>query len=350
MNTLNRSPFSGASGTTYCPAMGYDGIMRPDRKLNEDQVRYVRTSPKSSVQLADELSIDRKAIDRVRLRKTYKDVPDAPPTVGSPAVLPNNDYVVGDSLELMGKLPAGYAQTVVAKPPVFRPPHASQSQVWRARSGHVDRLKSIIREGLRIAGPNGVLLYVHRYDLMADLLDVGPGAISEFSPEQVIVWDPVIKETLSAPSTRRIPGQHRAIYVFAGSRWSIPLEIRGSVGDWEDVWRIGARLGDDGSLELPAGLADRLISMGPGRVLDPFAGVGAIGLAAARKNRDWVLFGKSAVDQHTFRQSLQAFRRERDERAMTPTVQSARPRRQSGAIGRRASRPASDRPCQNKLF
>ena len=51
--------------------------MRPDRKLNPDQVRYVRTSLKSSVQLADELPVDRKAIDRIRHRQTYKDVPDA---------------------------------------------------------------------------------------------------------------------------------------------------------------------------------------------------------------------------------------------------------------------------------
>lgn len=37
-----------------------------ERKLNDDQVRYVRTFPKSSVQLADELPLDRRAIDRVR--------------------------------------------------------------------------------------------------------------------------------------------------------------------------------------------------------------------------------------------------------------------------------------------
>ena len=136
--------------------------MRTDRKLNPDQVRYVRTSLKSSVQLADELPVDRKAIDRIRHRQTYKDVPDAPPTADPPAALRRNDYVVGDGLELMGQLPDGYAETVVAMPPLFRPPHSTQSQVRKARSGHVDRLKSIIREGRRVAGPNGVLRYVPR--------------------------------------------------------------------------------------------------------------------------------------------------------------------------------------------
>ena len=62
----------------------------------------------------------------------------------------------------MRQLPDGYAETVVAMPPLFRPPHSTQSQVRQARSGHVDRLKSIIREGRRVAGPNGVLLYVPR--------------------------------------------------------------------------------------------------------------------------------------------------------------------------------------------
>ena len=50
--------------------------------------------------------------------------------------------------------------------------------------------------------------------------------------------------------------------------------------------------------------------MGRGRALDPFAELGAIGLAAARKNREWTLFGKSAVDQRTFRRNLQAFYQE----------------------------------------
>ena len=349
-NTLNRSLFSGAPGTIYCPALGYTGIMRPDRKLTEDQVRHARVSLKSAVQLAGDFEVDRKVIDRVRLWKTYKEVLDVPPSAAAPAALPDNDYVVGDSLELMGKLPAGYAQTIVAAPPVFRPPHASQSQVRKARSGHVDRQKSIIREGLRIAGPNGVLLYVHRYDLMADLLEVGPGGISEFSPEQVIIWDTMTKEDPPSASTRRVPGTHRAIYVFAGNRWRIPPEIRDEVRRLGDVWHFKANLPDAGSLEFPEQLTDLLISMGPGRVLDPFAGVGIIGLAAARKNRDWILFGKSAVDQRTFRQSLQDFYSERGERAMTPTVQSVRPRPQSRSTGRRPSRSVSDLPEQQRMF
>ena len=318
-----------------------------ERKLTEDQVRYVRTSAASSVQLADEFSLDRRAIDRIRHRETYKDVPDVPPSADSLAALRVKEYVVGDGLKLMGDLPDGYTQTIVAMPPVFRPPHASQSQVRKARSSHVDRQKSIIRESLRIAGPNGILLYVHRYDLMTDLLDVGPGGIPEFPPEQVIVWDTMTKEDPPSAPARRMPGQHRAIYVFAGNRWSIPFDIRNEVGDWGDVWRMGTHLQDEETLEMPDQLADRLISMGPGRVLDPFASVGIIGLAAARKNRDWILFGKSAEDQRTFRRNLQAYIRER---AMTPSVQSIGPRQRSGSTGRNPSRSVSDRPGQNRLF
>ena len=221
-----------------------------ERKLNDDQVRYVRTTLKSSVQLAEELPVDRRAIDRIRRRETYKDVPDAPPTADPPAALRRNDYVVGDGLQLMGQLPDGYAETVIAMPPLFRAPHASQSQVRKARSDHVERQRSIIREGLRVAGPNGVLLYVHRYDLTADLLDVGPGGIPEFSPEQVIVWDTGTKEEPPSASTRRLPGQHRAIYLFAGDRWRFPLDIRDQVGDWGDMWRFRAQPQDGDSEEI----------------------------------------------------------------------------------------------------
>ena len=315
------------------------------KKLTDDQVRYVRTSPKSSVQLADELPLDRRAIDRARRRETYKDVLDASPSAAGPAALPLKDYVAGDGLKLMGRLPDGYAQTIVAAPPMFRPPHSSRSQVEKARSLYVERQRSIIREGRRIAGPNGVLLYVHRYDLMADLLDVGPGGASAFPLEQVIVWDPMIKADPRSVSTRRIPGHYRAIYVFAGNRWSIPPQIRGAVADWSTVWRIRSRLREDGTLEFPEQLADHCISMGSGRVLDPFAGVGVIGLAAARKNREWILFGNSPAEQRTFRQSLQAFYHER---AFPAAVQSVGPRRQSRSAGKGRSRPAP--PNMQPLF
>ena len=281
--------------------------------------------------------MDRKAIDRVRHRQTYKDVPDAPPTADAPAALHRNDYVLGDGLQLMDQLPDGYAETVVVMPSLFRPPHASHSQVRKARSSYVDRQKSIIREGLRVAGPNGVLLYAHRYDLTADLLDVGPGGIPEFSPEQVIVWDTLTKVEPPSASTRRIPGQHRAIYVFAGDRWRIPLDIRDQVGDCGDIWRFKAQLRDGDLREFPEELADRLIAMGRGRVLDPFAELGAIGLAAARKNREWTLFGKSAVDQRTFRRTLRAFYQERAFPTKT-VVQSMRPRGQSRSTGKERSR------------
>ena len=306
-----------------------------ERKLNDDQVRYVRTTPKSSVQLADELLLDRKAIDRVRQRKTYKDVPDVAPSGDLPAALRRNDYVLGDALKLMGDLPDGYAETVVTMPPAFRPPHASQSQVRKVRAAYVKDQRSIIRESLRIAGPRGVLLYVHGYDLMADLLDVGPGGIAECHPEQVIVWDTMTRADPSPDSIRRIPGQHLAIYIFAGGRWRIPSEIRDEVRRLGDVWRFKAKLRDGGSLEMPEDLVDRLVAMGTGRVLDPFAGVGAVGLAAIRKNRDWTLFGKSAQDQLTFRQNQQAFIRER---AMTPVVQSMRSRRRTPSTGKRRGR------------
>ena len=92
-------------------------ITASKRKLNPDQVRYVRTSLKSSGQLAGEFSLDRRAIDRIRYRETYKDVPDAPPTADPPAARRRNDYVLGDGLQLMGQLPDGYAETVVAMPP-----------------------------------------------------------------------------------------------------------------------------------------------------------------------------------------------------------------------------------------
>ena len=125
--------------------------------------------PQSSVQLADEFSLDRRAIDRTRHRETYKDVPDVPPSAAfSPRPAPVNDYVLGDSLKLMGDLPDGYAQTIVADAahvPAVALRASSHVRTMPGSSYMSTGRRTIIREGLRVAGPNGVLLYVHRYDL-----------------------------------------------------------------------------------------------------------------------------------------------------------------------------------------
>ena len=113
------------------------------------------------------------------------------------------------------------------------------------------------------------------------------------------------------------------------------------------MWPFRAQLRDGDLREFPEELADRLIAMGRGRVLDPFAELGAVGLAAARKNREWTLFGKSAVDQRTFRRNLQAFYQERAFPTKT-VVQSVRPPPQSRSTDKGRSRPPG--PNQRILF
>ena len=198
--------------------------MRPERKLNEDQVRDIRSSTVSQARMAAKYDVDRKTVRNIRQGRTYHDVPDQPPS--SPDFDPtlHGKYHVGDPLEFLAKLPVGCAETVLTASPPHRPALVGGLKHGR----HSLHQRSIIEESLRVVGPAGVVMYVHRPQFGDDgALDVGAAIFRNLPLRQVIVWvcpmiyEPRHSEWRPANGLRMVQN-YANILLFAREDWQVP--------------------------------------------------------------------------------------------------------------------------------
>ena len=273
------------------------------RLLTDDQVREIRQSHLSSRVLAREYDVSHPTILNVRDRRTYKNVPDH---LGHGI---KNQYVQGDPVPFLSSLPDGYCGTAVTAPPIRQPPSViGQVSGWTidselvAQHRYVDEQRRVIQECLRVVGPEGVLLYHHRYGVSTKQeLDTRQDIISGFPLRQIIIWNHQLGLAMPSPrQVNRVPNNYGVVFVFAGPRWSIPQESVPHALAWGDVWDIGLDSAEDfvdpvarglrqeHGYYLPAELLDRCLAFGSGMVLDPFAATGAVALAAIRAGRDWL--------------------------------------------------------------
>ena len=282
------------------------------RRFTDDQVREIRQSPLSARELAAQHGVSHPTILNIRDRRTYQDVSDHPGTdLGRPDPFKpelRGEYVFSDPLQFLYSIPDGYCGTVVTAPLARRPPSIiGHSSGWTkddeqmAQYEYVDLQRRVIEQSLRVMGPAGVLLYLHRYEALTRRnLDTRHDIISGLPLRQIIIWNHQMR--LFMPSGRRVnrvPNNYGVIFVFSGPRWAIPDETRRKAMAWGDVWSITPDLREDlwapatrrrqrEPYSMPAELADRCIAFGSGAVLDPFAGSGAVPLAAIRAGRDWL--------------------------------------------------------------
>ena len=281
--------------------------MPPNRRFTDDEIREIRQSPLSARELAKQSEVSHPTILNIRERRTYKNVPDH---LGLDLLQPEvkGQYVLEDPLGFLDRLPNGSCGTAVTAPPVRQRPFIiGRSSGWTmndertAQDEYVDLQRRVIEECLRVVGPEGVLLYLHRFEVSTSrAMDTRHDIISDFSLRQIIIWNHQMR--LFMPGRRqvnRVPNNYGVIFVFSGPRWSIPEESRRKAMAWGDVWNIkpdpgedlwdpASRRGQRHAYSLPAELADRCIAFGSGMVLDPFAATGAVPLAAIRAGRDWL--------------------------------------------------------------
>ena len=266
--------------------------MRPKRKLNEDQVRDIRSSTMSQARMAAKYDVDRKTVRNIRQGRTYHDVPDQPPS--SPDFDPtlHGKYHVGDPLEFLAKLPVGCAETVLTASPPHRP--ALVGGLKRGR--HSLHQRSIIEESLRVVGPAGVVMYVHRPQFGDDgALDVGAAIFRNLPLRQVIVWvcpmiyEPRHSERRPANGLRMVQN-YANILLFAREDWQVPLDTANQFARWGAAWVFRRPHSGNAPPEFPLELAQRCIALGQGPVLDPCAGTGTTAVAAKAADRQWIMF------------------------------------------------------------
>ena len=178
----------------------------------------------------------------------------------------------------------------------------------------MDWQREVIRECIRVAGPEGIVLYHHMAEASGEGgLDTKFELVTGFAGlRKIIIWQhrPPVVDLLDdqhnsdswitgsldhpgfKPWTSEMPG-YSFIYAFAGVNWSLPEETSLAASLWGDVWLIEP-IYERGYrdrprwVSFPPRLADRCIALGKGTVLDPFAASGAIPLAAIKAGRNWL--------------------------------------------------------------
>ena len=94
--------------------------MPQPRKLTDDEVRDIRRSGLSQGWAARKYGVHRKTIRNIRQGLTYQDVPNRAPTDPDAHLMFTRKYLVGDVLELLGRVPEGYAETVLTMAPILQ--------------------------------------------------------------------------------------------------------------------------------------------------------------------------------------------------------------------------------------
>ena len=286
------------------------------RKLDAEQVREIRASQASLRELAERFRVSPPTILNVKQWRTYKDVPDHPDDPMEPGLVQSQDlYLRMEALDLLKRLPTGWCETIATSPP----PRLSASAIRQhgpkeARRIYVGWQREAIRECIRVAGPEGIVLYHHMAEPSGEGgLDAKFELVADFAQlSKIIVWQhrpPVVDllEDLKNPgslTTGRLdhPGPkpwtgemptYSFIYAFTGVNWSLPSETSLAAWLWGDVWLVEP-IYEQGYrdrprwVSFPDQLADRCVALGKGTVLDPFAAAGAIPLAAIRAGRSWL--------------------------------------------------------------
>ena len=277
-------------------------------KLTEDAVREIRQSRRSARVLADYYGVSHPTIIRAKKRQSYKHVPDDPEDF-------RNQYVREYALDFLLGLPSGYCPTIVTSPPLFS--MSNYPRRYMSRDEALDRYiygqLKIIKECIRVAGDEGIVLYHTETDSRSERLhhynqhELSSGSHSP--PPEIIVWNHITPN----PHSSRWHDTESFILMFKGRDWTVPgtssakEPISGATWDIapidEQCYKRKAehdRLMYEYSesthqrylrrwwYSFPDELADRSISLGKGRVFDPFAGTGAIPLAAIRAGRPWL--------------------------------------------------------------
>ena len=262
--------------------------MRLNRKLTDDQVRQIRESERPIARLAAENQVDRKVIRRVKRRDAYRDVPDQVPDTVWDDIQPHNVYLLGDGLDMLQKLPDAYAETIVTRPQFHRTKMSYEE--------YADLHRRTIQECVRVAGPRGVLFYIHQYEMVESRLLTLHDVLADFPLRQIIVWVKAPPWFRGKGPMRQLPQHTEVIFLIAGPYWHVPVRYQAMAERWGEVWQLT----EDPDWPYPEVLAEHCIHLGQGRVLDPFAGRGIVGLVAASYGRDWLLFGTNPAFQETF--------------------------------------------------
>lgn len=219
-----------------------------------------------------------------------------------------NSIILGDSLDVMRRLPTGSVDLIVTSPP-YNLKNSSGNGMKDGRGGkwenaslmhgyqeHADNMpydeycrwqKQCLRQMLRLIPENGAIFYNHKWRVQRGLLQDRSEILKGFPVRQIIIWKR--KGGINFNAGYFLP-TYEVIYVIAKPGFKL-AQGANKAGD---VWEIMQEMNNPHPAPFPVELIDRIVSSTNAQlILDPFAGSGTTGVAAVINNRDYILIDNS---------------------------------------------------------
>ena len=275
-----------------------------EKRFTNVEIHEIRASRESARAIAERFGVTFPVILNIKSRKTYKHIPDPLDGEGRATDVGESLYLRMKPLDFMRDLPDGHCQTVVTSPPSKMGMRVRRTYV-REQDDHLGRnypyikwQREVLAECSRIAGPEGIVIYHRMVRLNRNHPDIAGRLMvqdfrrlledEEFPGRRVIIRCNHGPPEVTSGSSRADPWEDPAVpyqsvlLLCPGGSWTLPEGVPTYPLE-DDEWYftydyetdyLGKIVKPDWPL-FPEKLADRCISFGGGRVLDPFANVGS---------------------------------------------------------------------------
>ena len=279
-------------------------------KLYPDQVIEILKSDDPGKVLAVRYGVDPAVISGIRNGTRYKEIHDA---------YAGGQYLIGRAEDLLQELPPRSLAGCVTSPPYNKGRIANgAANKWTGNklgeSGYSDH-DSVVHDDdmspaayiewqqecidlmLKATAENGAILYNIAPQHSNGTVDLRQEIIRPFQHylRQAIVWNR--RSSLNtSPLGRFLPPSYEFVYLLAKDEWQIPNSTRKAGNKWGAVWDILPERDNPHPAPFPRELAERmvrLITTGPGTVLDPFAGSGTVPVVCKSMGVRWLAFDLS---------------------------------------------------------
>jgi modification methylase len=214
-----------------------------------------------------------------------------------------NKVICGDTIEIMGRMPAGSVDLVVTSPP-YNIRNSTGNGLKNGRGGkwenaalqrgythHDDCMphaeyvawqRQCLTEMMRVLSDDGAIFYNHKWRVQGGLLQDRQDIVAGFPVRQVIIWRR--KGGLNFNPGYFLP-TYEVIYLIAKPGFRLAPKANA----YGDVWEFTQEMRNPHPAAFPVGLIDRIVQSTTAQtILDPFIGSGTTALSALNFGRNFV--------------------------------------------------------------
>lgn len=234
-----------------------------------------------------------------------------------------NKYYISDAIDIMARIRPGTIKGIATSPPYNkkRAKKISNSSNWKnsklmksgydtyddnmAPAEYVEWQKDFLHKAVELVGDEGIVVYNIGRDFQDRSEDPRRAIVGEFNVRQTVIWNRGSSNQQGGHRPVYFPPIYELVYLIAGKDWRLPARYLREFRRWGDVWSIPFEKGTEHPAPYPLELALRMVKCIDGPVLDPFAGSGTTGIAAARLGHDFILADLSRTYKQLFEARLQ---------------------------------------------